>query len=532
MKKNPLLPPIANLATAILGIWKLKSREDVDSTGQVRIDPFLGRDPVGILCFGPIHFAAQFIRAMSVIGLVAISASPLTVTAGAGVLRGIVFDPAGNLFAADNDKNTIIKFSTDGKRTVFASGLKNPLGLACDKAGNLFVSDNGSHSIIKFSTDGRGSTFATGVTPTGLAFDAEGNLFAADVPDNNIFGRIVKFSPEGKKTTFAKTGISTDGFSLPAGPAIDRAGNLFVSDADKGSSAILKFTPDGNHTIFAAGLGNPAYIVSPFALAVDAVGNLFLSASEGAGSQTTIYKFTPDGNKTTFAKGLNALGLAVDNTGNLFASDEQSASIVKVAPDGTKSRFAAMVSSLPPDSQWEYRTGLENNAPGIVKAGAGESALDLSEDCDIGCSHAKVLWAPNSKLFAFVRGDGKERLTSVYQLREGKWVRLKSLGDDDEIMKRANSIVDAQAKKHELPKNSFLHQQFWTVEADRWIDTSTLTVHASLAMQVHRNNGEFVDLGFGTDLLFTLRFDDVGSYKIVKTHQLSEKEAQKFNNAD
>lgn len=62
MNKTPLPPPIPNLAIAILGIWKLKSREDVDSTGQIRIDPFLGRDPVGILCFGPTHFAAQFMK--------------------------------------------------------------------------------------------------------------------------------------------------------------------------------------------------------------------------------------------------------------------------------------------------------------------------------------------------------------------------------------------------------------------------------------------------------------------------------------
>jgi hypothetical protein len=62
MKKVSLPPPTANLATAILGIWKLKSREDVDDTGQVRIDPFLGGDPLGILCFGPGHFAAQFMK--------------------------------------------------------------------------------------------------------------------------------------------------------------------------------------------------------------------------------------------------------------------------------------------------------------------------------------------------------------------------------------------------------------------------------------------------------------------------------------
>ena len=34
----------------------------MDSTGQVRSDSFLGRDPVGILCFGPTHFAAQFMK--------------------------------------------------------------------------------------------------------------------------------------------------------------------------------------------------------------------------------------------------------------------------------------------------------------------------------------------------------------------------------------------------------------------------------------------------------------------------------------
>jgi Lipocalin-like domain len=62
MKKVSLPPLTANLAAAILGIWKLKSREDVDATGQIHVDPFLGRDPMGILCFGPSHFAVQFMK--------------------------------------------------------------------------------------------------------------------------------------------------------------------------------------------------------------------------------------------------------------------------------------------------------------------------------------------------------------------------------------------------------------------------------------------------------------------------------------
>jgi hypothetical protein len=60
-KVSPVrLPP--DLASAIVGVWKLKSREDVDASGKVHVDPFLGPDPIGILCFGRNHFAAQFMK--------------------------------------------------------------------------------------------------------------------------------------------------------------------------------------------------------------------------------------------------------------------------------------------------------------------------------------------------------------------------------------------------------------------------------------------------------------------------------------
>ncbi len=62
MKKVSLPPPTTNLATAILGVWKLKSREDVDSDGQIHLDPFLGPNPLGIICFASGHFAAQFMK--------------------------------------------------------------------------------------------------------------------------------------------------------------------------------------------------------------------------------------------------------------------------------------------------------------------------------------------------------------------------------------------------------------------------------------------------------------------------------------
>jgi len=47
-------------------------------------------------------------------------------------------------------------------------------------------------------------------------------------------------------------------------------------------------------------------------------------------------------------------------------------------------------------------------------------------------------------------------------------------------------------------------------------------VHASLAERL-----ESKELGFGGDFLFTLKFDDAGNWKIITTHQMSEKEVEK-----
>jgi uncharacterized protein YecT (DUF1311 family) len=185
-------------------------------------------------------------------------------------------------------------------------------------------------------------------------------------------------------------------------------------------------------------------------------------------------------------------------------------------------------SSVSPDKKWEYVGGDE---PKLVKAGTNELELDFSQGCGLGSvgENPALLWAPNSKRIAFGCVGGKEDITLLYQLRDGHWVGLKTPGDGDELFERAGDIIEAQAKKKGLPKKTFLHMQWWTVEPQRWLDASTLIVHASMAEVLHRNDGEYVGPGFGTDLLLTLKFDASGNWKIVKTHQMSEKEVEKKN---
>lgn len=84
----------------------------------------------------------------------------------------------------------------------------------------------------------------------GIAVDRAGNIYIADADDN----RIRKISPDGLIHTFAGTGIagfSGDGgpagaaqFNHPYGLAIDAVGNLFI--ADLGNARIREITTDGN----------------------------------------------------------------------------------------------------------------------------------------------------------------------------------------------------------------------------------------------------------------------------------------------
>jgi len=60
---SPVLPAPSNkLGTDIRGVWWLLSREDWTASGERRIDPVLGADPIGILAYAKNKFTAQFMK--------------------------------------------------------------------------------------------------------------------------------------------------------------------------------------------------------------------------------------------------------------------------------------------------------------------------------------------------------------------------------------------------------------------------------------------------------------------------------------
>jgi hypothetical protein len=124
----------------------------------------------------------------------------LVLIALAVVLCSQTFALADDVFVSVGYTNSIYKFTPDGTRTTFASGVDGPEGLAFNSSGDLFEAAASSDCIYRFAPDGTKSTFADGLYgPAGLTFDSSGNLFETDY----YSGKIYKFSPSGGRTTFA-----------------------------------------------------------------------------------------------------------------------------------------------------------------------------------------------------------------------------------------------------------------------------------------------------------------------------------------
>jgi sugar lactone lactonase YvrE len=161
----------------------------------------------------------------------------------------------------------------------------------------------------------------------------------------------------GKPTKLINDIKDTAGMDHPSGIAVDKSGNVFVSDLNK--DLIKKITPDGKVAIVAGngdrgkkdGKGAAASFYLPAGLAVDGNDNLYVCDSynnmirkiTSDGTVITIAGRTKKGSKDgkdTTASFWHPNSLTVDKNDNVYVADMGNNKIRKIRADGTVTTFA------------------------------------------------------------------------------------------------------------------------------------------------------------------------------------------------
>jgi len=194
--------------------------------------------------------------------------------------------------------------------------------------------------------------------------------------------------------------------------------------------------------------------------------------------------------------------------------------------------------NLSPNKQWEYDCGQSippieyECSPEIVKVGTDEIVVDLDGDLNVYgkySTRSSITWAPDSKRFGFnfsqPAAHAFYQTLAFYQLHGDKWEMLESLAKPNPISKVISKEISSglaveRRKKHIKAKATAATEI--VTKAHEWTDPDTVIVYA------YEEDGDETGETVRVDFLFTLKFDEAGKLKIVKTQQLSEEESQKY----
>jgi uncharacterized protein (TIGR03437 family) len=278
-------------------------------------------------------------------------------------------------------------YSGDGGKAT-AAELNDPRGIVTDPAGNIYFCDRLNHVVRKIDLNGNISTIAgSGVrgyngdnipgtqaqlnTPWRVTIDPAGNLYIADSGNN----RIRKLATNGIITTVAGNGMaeySGDGgpatsafLNFPEQAELDVFGNLYI--ADTYNNVIRKVNTSGTISTVAgtgSGAGNlacnggysgdngpatKAQLNFPVSIALDPVGDLWISdqcnnvirevnTNGVINTVAGIYNvegYTGDGGPATRATFCTPAGIARDAAGNIYVTDDCNNVLRAVLTDGT-----------------------------------------------------------------------------------------------------------------------------------------------------------------------------------------------------
>jgi uncharacterized protein (TIGR03437 family) len=235
------------------------------------------------------------------------------------------------------------------------SFLRNPMAVAKDSLGNTYIADQNDNRVWKVDSNGIITTFAgTGFpdytgdggpaskaalnAPSNLAVDSNNNVYICDSGNNLVRevsgGIITTVAGNGSSNSYGDGQPATKAGVVPLAVAVDKSGNIFISEAGKirevsASTGIINTITSTNAVSLVYGM------------ATDPSGNLYMAdfyanvvlkmATNGTITKlagTGTYGYSGDNSKATLAN-MDPYGLALDPTGSVIYVTEPFASTIR-----------------------------------------------------------------------------------------------------------------------------------------------------------------------------------------------------------
>lgn len=250
---------------------------------------------------------------------------------------GLAVDSKGRLYVADTKVGAIFIFNTENNDVeLIKHGVQakfgSIFGLAMDDNDNLFVSDGQYRHVLVFNAKHElEAGFGEDVMkdPNGMAIDAENRfLYVADtgldqilVYDADTYKLLRRLGTTGKEHTLTDPG----NFSKPTNVALDKDGNLYVSDT--WNDRVEVFDADGNFIRTWGKNGDgPGDFARPKGIAIDCDGHVWVADA----MLNRLQVFTPEGRLLLGMGGFGIMpgefealtGLTIDKQNRVFTSEQ------------------------------------------------------------------------------------------------------------------------------------------------------------------------------------------------------------------
>jgi hypothetical protein len=223
-------------------------------------------------------------------------------------------------------------FPASPTHTAVAS-ITNPTDIALDASGNLYATSENLGTVQEVHAVGGVIPASPTVTPVGsgftqpegIAVDSSGNVFVADGMSNAIHGVVYEVAPNGSTSTIA-TGYP---FGGSGGLALDSSGNVYVG----GYAELYEIVAPGYTTVKNLVNNFSGYVSG---IAVDASGDVFVSDNGAVKEVIAVNGSIPASPSIkTLGSFSNALGVAVDPSGNVYVAEFNNSVVEMLAVGGS-----------------------------------------------------------------------------------------------------------------------------------------------------------------------------------------------------